>query len=141
MSSAVFRGANRKKDAEKILKQPVLVLFFMDGCPHCEQNKPAWDEAKKTANASGIKTAEIEASATPESSGVSGFPTMKYNGKEISGKKDSGDEIIKELDVPVKSGGRRGASRSRVGGTRRMRRRLGGRKLGHRTLRSYITLA
>lgn len=141
MSSAVLRGANRKKDAEKILKQPVLVLFFMDGCPHCEANKPAWDEAKKTANASGVKTAEIEASATPESSGVSGFPTMKYKDKEISGQKESGDEIIKELGVETKvakAGGTR-RLRSRVGGSRRVRNRLGGRKLRNRTLRSYIS--
>jgi hypothetical protein len=128
MSSTVLRGADRKKDAEKILKQPVLVLFFMDGCPHCEANKPAWEEAKKK---SGVKTVEIESSATPESSGVTGFPTMTYKGKEISGQKESGDEILKELEVPTK--------RRRLGGTRRVRNALGGRKLRHRTLRSYIS--
>jgi len=128
MSSTVIRGADRKKDAEKILKQPVLVLFFMDGCPHCEANKPAWNEAKKKA---GVRTVEIESSATPESSGVTGFPTMTYKGKEISGQKGSGDEILKELGVPVK--------RRLLGGTRRVRNALGGRKLRHRTLRSYIS--
>jgi glutaredoxin len=128
MSSTVIRGADRKKDAEKILKQPVLVLFYMDGCPHCEANKPAWEEAKKKT---GVRTVEIESSATPESSGVTGFPTMTYKGKEISGQKESGDEILKELGVPVK--------RRRLGGTRRVRNALGGRKLRHRTLRSYIS--
>jgi glutaredoxin len=128
MSSTVIRGADRKKDAEKILKQPVLVLFYMDGCPHCEANRKAWEEAKKKA---GVRTVEIESSATPESSGVTGFPTMTYKGKEISGQKETGDEILKELEVPVK---RRG-----LGGTRRVRNALGGRKLRHRTLRSYIS--
>jgi glutaredoxin len=128
MSSTVLRGAERKKDAEKILKQPVLVLFYMDGCPHCEANKPAWEQAKKKA---GVRTVEIESSATPESSGVTGFPTMTYKGKEISGQKESGDEILKELGVPVK--------RRLLGGTRRVRNALGGRKLRHRTLRSYIS--
>lgn len=132
MSSTVIRGAERKKDAEKILKQPVLVLFYMDGCPHCEANKPAWEEAKKRA---GVRTVEIESSATPESSGVTGFPTMTYKGKEISGQKESGDEILKDLEVPTKKGG----SRRRVGGTRRVLNALGGRKLRHRTLRSYIS--
>jgi hypothetical protein len=128
MSSTIIRGADRKKDAEKILKQPVLVLFYMDGCPHCEANRKAWEEAKKKA---GVRTVEIESSATPESSGVTGFPTMTYKGKEISGQKETGDEILKELGVPMK---RRG-----LGGTRRVRNALGGRKLRHRTLRSYIS--
>jgi len=133
MSSTVIRGADRKKDAEKILKQPVLVLFYMDGCPHCEANRKAWDEAKKKA---GVRTVEIESSATPETSGVTGFPTMTYKGKEISGQKNSGDEILKELGVPIKKGGRRSLLR---GGTLRARNALGGRKLRHRTLRSYIS--
>jgi glutaredoxin len=132
MSSTVIRGADRKKDAEKILKQPVLVLFYMDGCPHCEANRKAWEEAKKKA---GVRTVEIESSATPESSGVTGFPTMTYKGKEISGQKETGDEILKELEVPVKKGG----SRRRIGASRRVLNTLGGRKLRHRTLRSYIS--
>ena len=132
MSSTVIRGADRKKDAEKILKQPVLVLFYMDGCPHCEANRKAWEEAKKKA---GVRTVEIESSATPESSGVTGFPTMTYKGKEISGQKESGDEILKKLEVPVKKGG----SRRRIGASRRVLNTLGGRKLRHRTLRSYIS--
>jgi hypothetical protein len=56
---------------------------------------------------------------------------MTYKGKEISGQKESGDEILKELEVPTK--------RRRLGGTRRVRNALGGRKLRHRTLRSYIS--
>jgi len=132
MSSTVIRGADRKKDAEKILKQPVLVLFYMDGCPHCEANRKAWEEAKKKA---GVRTVEIESSATPETSGVTGFPTMTYKGKEISGQKETGDEILKELEVPVKKGG----SRRRIGASRRVLNTLGGRKLRHRTLRSYIS--
>ena len=92
-------------------------------------------EAKKKAD---VPTAEIEASATPEEE-ATGFPTMKYKGKdgtkEISGQKESGDEILDELKVPKKStGGRRRRLRSR-----RHINRLGGRKSRHRTLRSYVT--
>ena len=88
-------------------------------------NKPAWEEAKKKA---GIRTAEIEASAVPDSEGVSGFPTMKMidksgNEKEISGQKESGDEILKELNVPKK------------GGRRTRHRKLRSRR---RTIRSYL---
>ena len=136
MSTRVLRGGDKKEEAKELLKQrPLLVLFFMDGCPHCESNKPAWDEAKKKAD---VPTAEIEASATPEDE-ATGFPTMKYKSekgvKEISGQKESGDEILDELDVPKKStGGRRRRLRSR----RRINRR-GGRHTRHRTLRSYVT--
>jgi len=135
MTTTVLRGGDKKEEAKKLLKtRPLLVLFFMDGCPHCETNKPAWDEAKKKAD---VPTAEIEASATPEEE-ATGFPTMKYKSekgtKEISGEKKSGDEILEELDVPKKSaGGRRRRLRSRRHVDRR-----GGRKTRHRTLRSYV---
>ena len=80
-----MEGAAKKEDAERVLqKRPLLVLFFMNGCPHCEANKPAWEQAKKKIKG-GATVAEIEAEATPDSAGVSGFPTMKYvdaTGKE-----------------------------------------------------------
>lgn len=135
MTTTVLRGGDKKEEAKKLLKtRPLLVLFFMDGCPHCETNKPAWEEAKRKSD---VPTAEIEASATPEEE-ATGFPTMKYKSKkgtkEISGEKKSGDEILEELDVPKKStGGRRRRLRSRRHVDRR-----GGRKTRHRTLRSYV---
>ena len=136
MTTTVLRGGNKKEEAKKLLKtRPLLVLFFMDGCPHCDANKPAWEEAKRKAD---VPTAEIEASATPEEE-ATGFPTMKYKSKtgtkETSGQKESGDEILDELDVPKKSSGGR---RRRLRSLRRVN-RLGGRKTRHRTLRSYIS--
>ena len=132
MPTVVLRGGDKKEAAKKLLKkQPLLVLFFMDGCSHCEANKPAWEEAKRKAN---VPTAEIEASATPEEE-ATGFPTMKYGNKTISGQKESGDEILNELKVPKKSSGG-GRHRLRTG--RRVNRLRGG-KSRHRTLRSYIS--
>lgn len=132
MPTVVLRGGDKKEEARKLLKkQPLLVLFFMDGCSHCEANKPAWEEAKKKAN---VPTAEIEASATPEEE-ATGFPTMKYGKKEISGQKESGDEILDELKVPKKSSGGR---RNRLRTGRRVNRLRGG-KSRHRTLRSYVS--
>ena len=133
MPTVVLRGGDKKEAARKLLKkQPLLVLFFMDGCSHCEANKPAWEEAKKKSK---VPTAEIEASATPEEE-ATGFPTMKYGKKKISGKKGSGDEILNELNVPKKSSG--GRSRRLITG-RRVNRLIGG-KSRHRTLRSYVSL-
>ena len=132
MPTVVLRGGDKKEDAKKLLKkQPLLVLFFMDGCSHCEANKPAWEEAKRKAN---VPTAEIEASATPEEE-ATGFPTMKYGNKTISGQKESGDEILDELKVPKKSSGGR---RNRLRTGRRVNRLRGG-KSRHRTLRSYVS--
>ena len=115
MPTTVLRGAAKKEEAKKLLKtSPLLVLFFMEGCPHCEANKPAWDEAKRKAD---VPTAEIDSDATPEEE-ATGFPTMKYKSDsgttETSGQKNSGDEILDELKVPKKSaGGRRRRLRSR----------------------------
>jgi glutaredoxin len=136
MPTTVLRGAAKKEEAKKLLKtSPLLVLFFMEGCPHCEANKPAWDEAKRKAD---VPTAEIDSDATPEEE-ATGFPTMKYKSDsgttETSGQKNSGDEILDELKVPKKSaGGRRRRLRSR-----RHVNRGGNRKSRHRTLRSYVT--
>jgi len=142
MSVKTFVGAAKKEDAKKALKaRPVLVLFYMIGCPHCEANKPAWDEAKKEVGG-GTEILEVEASATPDDEGVMGFPTMKYkdnSGKvsETSGKKESGKEIVEELNVPKKGGSRRRRSAKRS--LRRTHRRRD-RKLRHRTLRNYVSL-
>lgn len=138
MSTKRFVGAGEKQDAEKELKKrPVLVLFFMQGCPHCEANEKAWKEVKESAPKE-TKILEIEASATPESAGVKGFPTMKKvdeDGKEktIEGKRESGKEIEEELELKTskKGSGRRGRSLRR---TNRRRNR----KLRHRTLRNYV---
>ena len=132
MPTVVLRGGDKKEAARKLLKkQPLLVLFFMDGCSHCEANKPAWEQAKKKSK---VPTAEIEASATPEEE-ATGFPTMKYGKKKISGQKGSGDEILDELNVPKKSSGGR---RNRLRTGRRVNQLRGG-KSRHRTLRSYVS--
>jgi hypothetical protein len=137
MSTPVLRGADKKKEAEKMLEQkPILVLFFMDGCPHCAANKPAWDGLKGTVD---MPMVEIEASATPESTGVYGFPTMmlideKGTKTKTEGQKSSADEIKKELKLSKK---KKGSSRRRHA-LRKTNRRS--RKLRHRTLRNYVAL-
>jgi hypothetical protein len=136
MSVKTFVGAAKKEDAEKALeKRPVLVLFYMIGCPHCEANKPAWDELKKERP--DDEFVEVEADATPENEGVSGFPTMKYkkedgSEKVTSGKKSSAKEIADELELE----GKKGSSRRRA--LRRTNRRRN-RKLRHSTLRNHVS--
>ena len=136
-----FKGSARKKDAEKALREerPCLVLFYMEGCPFCEKNKPAWEALKPQVDPS-VTILEIDSEATPESAGVSGFPTMKYieNGKEEKkeeGAHSSAEDIAKKLKLPLKkkSGGRRRHTRGRLSHRRN-------RKLRHRTLRNNVAL-
>ena len=141
--SKTFVGAAKKEDAKKALeKRPVLVLFYMIGCPHCEANKPAWDEAKKHVP-EGTEVLEVESSATPDEEGVQGFPTMKHKKadgteKVTSGEKSSGKEIEDDLEIEPKKGGlRRRRSSKRT--LRRLHSRRN-RKLRHRTLRNHVSL-
>ena len=131
-----FIGGKDKDAAKKALqeKRPCLVLFYMIGCPHCEANQKAWEEAKEKVP-NGTKVIEVEAEATPEEEEVEGFPTMKFkkaDGSETktTGKKESGEEILKELKVETKEGSKR---------RRRTHRRRKG-KLLRRSLRHNVGL-
>jgi hypothetical protein len=118
-------------------KPRTLVLFFMTGCPHCEANKPAWEEAKRSMKGK----AEIEEHEARDdetaSEGVNSFPTMKLKegDKEavLEGKQSSGKEIVEKLEKDLKSKKKGGSRRKRT--HRRLRR-----KLLHRTLRNYVSL-
>ena len=126
MSGKVLRGEGKKAEAKQMLsKKPILVLFFMDGCPHCEATMPHWD---KLAGGAGIESVKIVASATPDDSGVTGFPTMEYHTpsgevKRIEGERSSPAEISKELGLAGKGGRRRRTRRFRNRGTRKLRHR------------------
>lgn len=125
-----------KSAKQKLKERPLLVLFYMDGCPHCEHNQKAWKEAKAKY---GGATAEIESAEVPPSTGVTSFPTMKYiseGGQEqsITGARQSGDQILQELKVPTTSTGGRRKRTFRRAHSRRNR------KLRHRTLRNHVAL-
>lgn len=125
MSGKVLRGQDKKAEAKKMLeKKPILVLFFMDGCPHCESTMPHWDSMVQKA---GVESVKIESSATPDDSGVTGFPTMEYHTpsgevKRIEGERSSPSDISTELGL-VKGGRRRRTRRFRKRGTRKLRHR------------------
>ena len=146
--SKVYTGAAKKQEAKMALeKRPCVALLYMTGCPHCEANKPAWDEFINSVP-SGLHIIEIESEAAPDTvkingkdESVNGFPTMIYKSKEegkdkvISGEKHSGKEIEKELEIKKKGGSKRGG-RHRT--TRRALRRRD-RKLGYRTFRNDVS--
>ena len=126
---------------KKLQERPVMVLFYMDGCQHCERNQPAWEDAKKKMKGK-MNTVEIEANETPEETGVSSFPTMmviEKSGKKkmIAGAQDSGGAILAGLKL-LPAGGSR-STKSRRHSLRRLASRRN-RKLRHRTLRNHVAL-
>jgi hypothetical protein len=137
------KTARSKQDAEKLLqKRPVLVLFYMIGCQHCEANEPAWKEAKERVKKEEPDTeiVEIESENVPMTAGVHSFPTMIYKSrggdeKKVDGAQQSATELLSKIGFKSKTG----SSRRR----RRVTRRLGNtrlRKFRHRTLRNYVSL-
>lgn len=78
----------------KILKskKPVMVLFYMIGCSHCDALHPTWKEVEKTyKNNKAIETAEVEfgdLALFPDDirKNIAGFPTIQVlkNGKVVS---------------------------------------------------------
>lgn len=105
-----------KKEVEEKLnsKGPVAILFFMRTCGHCIATKPVWDEVAKD----GIMEMEnVAAENTPDSLGITGFPTMIVikDGKiaqRIDGSVTDKAELKKKL-LGGKPGGRRRRTRSR----------------------------
>ena len=104
----------------------------MIGCPHCEANQKAWKETKKMAKKGGIKTKEIE-SQDPQCD-ESSFPVIVLvvdgeKTKRVEGTRQSGDKVMKELDLQL--GGRRRRSTKR-------NRSIRGKRFLNRTLRNNI---
>jgi thiol-disulfide isomerase/thioredoxin len=108
------------------MSRPVVVYYYMDGCPHCEATWPAWRKLRSSAEAS---FQEVE---SKDAEGISGFPTFVVlqgtrEVKRISGEQRDAKALAKAL----------GLRRKPTGGRRTYRRR---RTLRHRTLRNYIAL-
>lgn len=114
-------------------REPVVIFFYMIGCPHCERMKSVWDSLK--TKHSDTKLVKVESQNVPKllEGKISGFPHfMKIeDGKEkvsIGGEMSEG-----ELEKKLFGGSRLGGRRRR--GTRRFGRRA--RKM-HRTFRNHI---
>jgi len=117
-------GGGKMEDARRSLrKRPVLVLFFMTGCPHCIHNEPAWKAATKKVKGK-VKIVRVESKDVPPEEGVSSFPTMKYrpaNGPDrvLPGSQKTGRDILMKLGLKGEQGTRR-----RKADTRKTRRRV-----------------
>ncbi len=108
-----------------------MIFFFMNGCPHCDQTWPAWDDAKKQ-----IRTVadvdETESAEVSPNDGVSSFPTIVVmkgmkEVKRIEGARTDAKDLVRELGLRRRSARRRRTNRR-------------GRQLTKRTLRNYKAL-
>ena len=68
----------------EIGKRPIFVKFYMDGCPHCENMKPAWKELENSLinNYDGdftimsVNARTLNTLKSPITEKVQGFPTL-----------------------------------------------------------------
>lgn len=78
-----------------------LILFTLDGCPHCDKMKPTWDLLKKNyGNNQYIKLIEVEGRNKPklvELYNVNGFPTLLYVKDEKKQTEYNGDRSYEDL--------------------------------------------
>jgi hypothetical protein len=121
---APARGGKMEDARRSLRKRPVLVLFFMDGCPHCVHNEPAWRAATKKVKGK-MKIVRVESKDVPPEEGVSSFPTMKFRpahgpDRVLPGSQTTGADILMKLGLKGERGTRR-----RKADTRRTRRRVG----------------
>lgn len=152
---AIRGGDKRSLVKQKLKNKNLLVVFVMDGCPHCEAIKPEVEKLKAQTQGN---MAVVESSAAPPS--ITGFPSFAMGNRVISGEKTA-NEVVSELGVtpspapgtpcpvtPQMSGSpmpvdviREELQPTSVKrGARRTGKSIRRRKLRHRTLRRYVSL-
>jgi thiol-disulfide isomerase/thioredoxin len=68
---------------------PTLVLFYMDGCGHCTDFKPVWEQLVPELERGGVKCLGINYKDHMEmvrQEGIAGFPTIKFYPQGFPGK-------------------------------------------------------
>lgn len=72
-------------------RKTYVVLYHMNGCPHCEYMRPSWEQAiAATARAPGVHVAEVEygmmGTLPPTMQQIRGFPTILVirNGRPVA---------------------------------------------------------
>jgi hypothetical protein len=108
--------------------KPVVIFFYMTGCPHCVRTMPVWNET--ASKGLPYTFAQVESEHVPADTGITGFPHFMARHADgtttvSDGSKSSVSEIESSLKLKPKLGGRRRNKRrtNRVR-ARRMTRRI-----------------
>jgi len=116
-----MKHLKRSEDVKKLMtsSKPVVIFFFLEGCPHCTTMDPIMSELEKETP--DIQFVKVESAVVPSELGISGFPKFIkiQGGKQVSSVDGevSKDELKSKL-ISV-TGGRRSR---RLRRTRRKRR-------------------
>lgn len=104
-------------------KEPVVIFFYMQSCPHCQVMHEPWDELEKEEP--NTKFVKVESAEIPQELGISGFPHFE-NREDKKVKKVVKGEMSKQ-ELKKKLFARGGKRRTRRRRARRLTRR--GRKV------------
>lgn len=106
---AVTTVIDTKPLAKKLgLKNDVVYLFYMNGCPHCVGMAEAWKEAKKKSPKCKIVETErmfVEYISDDIKKHIVGYPTIlkyKNNKLEMYNKDRTVEGFIKFMSIPKK---------------------------------------
>ena len=131
----VITDSNKTDEVLKLMKQKgIIIFFFMNGCGHCEDTRPAWTEL--TRSGLPYQFAEVESAAVSPQTGISGFPHFHLVDKDgkvtkVDGEKTNISDLTNSLGIKLKkAGGSKSLRRSLRRNTRRLSRRV--RKVLHR---------
>lgn len=106
------------EEVKKLLRssKPVVMFFYLTGCPHCERMDPICSELEKEVPS--MKFVKVESANVPSELGITGFPKFikVEDGKQVA--TADGEMTKEELKSKLVSGGRRRRS-SRAKRTRR----------------------
>jgi hypothetical protein len=116
-------------DANEILKDNGVVIYYSETCPHCISKQKLWNVLSKELKKQGIKSGKLESKNQSPEDGIAGFPTYKVGPSKLE--KSSDAEVSGDVKLLMKD-----LLGQRTGG-RRSRRHTNRRRKSHRTLRRY----
>ena len=125
MAKKIEEGGTEEVKQLLSSKTPVVIFFYMNGCPHCERSMGPWNDLAQ--DNLPYKMVQIESAKVPPELGIHGFPhfvAIHKDGKKTKsdGEKSSKEEIKGGLGLV--QGGLRRRRRTRRRHTRRMSRRV-----------------
>ena len=104
-------------------KEPVVIFFYMQSCPHCQVMHEPWDELEKEEP--NTKFVKIESAEIPEEMGIRSFPHFQKRSKKKVDKEFGGEMKKEELKKKLFSaGGKRRTRRRRARGLTRRGRKV-----------------
>lgn len=108
-----MKEITRSEDVKKRLQssKPVVLFFYLTGCPHCERMDPICSALEKEMPS--VEFLKVESAAVPSELGITGFPKFikVEGGKQVASA--DGEMTKEELKSKLVGGGRRRSRRAK----------------------------